>query len=272
MKNDISRLRLEHASLYSAPANGAVRPFTTAPGTEIIEILTGGRVIFTMPDGTEEFFGRGTIFWHVAGENTVHRFPRGEPYRCLALLFSVPEGMERKIPRVSHWPGDFDLDEVVSQTMRRSHDETIDRELWSEFLYRELQWIAYTGNRRISADALPAPLLRAIAAVRAAAGNTRFSVREMAAAANVSEVYLYALFRRNLDTSPHRYILNYRLRLARARLADSDVPIKEIAVDAGFENIESFYRAFHHAVGMAPGAYRRSQRPGSLLSFREKRK
>ncbi len=258
MKNGNSRLHLEYASLYSAPANQTVNPYTIKPGTEIIEILTGGRVIFTTPDGREELFGRGTIFWHIAGETTIHRFPPGEPYRCLAVLFRVPDDQPRKIPRVSHWPGDFDLDEVVTQAMRRSHDETIDRELWGDFFYRKLQWIAYTGNRRTSANTLPTPLLRATAAVKNAR-DSAFDVGAMAAAANISEAYLYALFKRHLNTSPHRYILNFRLRLARTRLADSDGGIKEIAEEAGFENLESFYRAFRRAVGMTPGEYRRSQ-------------
>ena len=156
-------LELLGASIFLAPANRPIRPVETVPGTEVVEVMIGGRVYFEL-DGEVREFERGTIFWHIAGETTIHRFPPGEPYRCLAVLFRVPDDQPRKIPRVSHWPGDFDLDEVVTQAMRRSHDETIDRELWGDFFYRKLQWIAYTGNRRTSANTLPTPLLRATAA------------------------------------------------------------------------------------------------------------
>ena len=86
---------------------------------------------------------------------------------------------------------------------------------------------------------------------------------QLAAKAGVSESYLYALFSKHLKSSPHQYLLNYRLRLARTRLAGSDDNIKLIAEECGFENLESFYRAFRRASGMPPGEYRRRQQPNS---------
>ena len=88
-----------------------------------------------------------------------------------------------------------------------------------------------------------------------------FSVRDMALRAGVSEPYLYALFHKHLGVSPHQYLLNYRLRLARIRLAGSDDNIKTISEECGFENLESFYRAFRRTSGMPPGEYRRRQQP-----------
>lgn len=70
--------------------------------------------------------------------------------------------------------------------------------------------------------------------------------------------YLYALFHKHLGVSPHQYLLNYRLRLARIRLAGSDDNIKTISEECGFENLESFYRAFRRTSGMPPGEYRRA--------------
>ena len=144
--------------------------------------------------------------------------------------------------------------------VRRFHDETIDRSYLGDYAHRRLLWEAYIFGRRSVAAAYPKPLSRALAMLRESS-RLDFTVAELAARAGISEPYLYALFSKYLSSSPHRYLLNYRLRLARIRLAGSDDNIKTISEECGFENIESFYRAFRRNSGMAPGEYRRRQQP-----------
>ena len=246
------------AGFFIAPSGREIRPFRIPSCNEVVEVLMAGKVFFETEQGVREF-GRGTIFWHVAGDMTVFRTPPEDPYRCLSVRFEVPED-RRCVPRISGWADDGTLDEFVDEVVRRFHDETIDRSYLGDYAHRRLLWEAYIFGRRSVAAAYPKPLSRALAMLRESS-RLDFTVAELAARAGISEPYLYALFSKYLSSSPHRYLLNYRLRLARIRLAGSDDNIKTISEECGFENIESFYRAFRRNSGMAPGEYRRRQQP-----------
>ena len=54
-------------SIFIAPANRPIRPVEIAPGTEIVEVMIGGRIFFEQ-EGTVREYERGTIFWHTAGD------------------------------------------------------------------------------------------------------------------------------------------------------------------------------------------------------------
>ena len=247
---------LTGVSIFIAP-NRPIHPFQIRPGSEVIEMMLGGRIFFEQ-DGELREFGRGAIFWHIADEYTIYRTPLDDPYRCLAIHFSVPE-KRRTVPRVTGWSDESSLDAFVDEAVSRFHDETIDRTCLCEYVHRRLLWESYIYNRRSVAATYPAPLSKALAMLR----NTEslmLSVRDMARRAGVSEPYLYALFKRHLGVSPHQYLLNYQLRLARIRLAGSDDNIKSISEECGFENLESFYRAFRRISKMPPGEYRRRLR------------
>ena len=228
-------LELLGASIFLAPANRPIRPVETVPGTEVVEVMIGGRVYFEL-DGEVREFERGTIFWHIAGEYTIFRSPPDDPYRCLAIRFRVAEN-RRSVPRVTGWSNEAELDRFVDEVVSRFHDETIDRTYLCEYVHRRLFWESYIYNRHSAAAAYPKPLARALAVLREASALT-FSVRDLAQRSGVSEPYLYALFHKHLGVSPHQYLLNYRLRLARIRLAGGDDNIKTISEECGFENLE----------------------------------
>ena len=249
---------LRAVGFFSAPSDRIVRPVGIGPGEELCEILTGGKVFFEQ-DGELRTFGRGTIFWHIAGDETICRTPSEDPYRCLTIRFTVMED-RRVMPRVSRWADEAGFEDFVHNAIERFHDEAIDRDILRDYLHRRLLWEAYLGNRRNRQASYPKPLVRALELLHGA-DIFHFSVSEMARHAGVSEPYLYALFARHLHSSPHQYLLNYRLRLARIRLAGGDDNIKTISEECGFENLESFYRAFRRTSGMPPGEYRRRQQP-----------
>lgn len=251
-------LELCAVGFYSAPSDQVIRPVEITPGFELCEILTGGKVFFEQ-GGQLRTFGRGTIFWHIAGDKTVCQTPREDPYRCLTIRFAVAED-RRTVPRISRWADETSFEDFVHEALERFHDAEIDREILRDYLHRRLLWEAYLGNRRNRQATYPKPLTRALELLHSTK-SFHFSVSEMASLAGVSEPYLYSLFSHYLHSSPHQYLLNYRLRLARTRLASSDDSIKEIAEACGFENLESFYRAFRRTTGMPPAQYRRTQQP-----------
>lgn len=86
-----------------------------------------------------------------------------------------------------------------------------------------------------------------------------WTTETMATRAGVSVSRLHALFRAELDTTPHGWLAETRLRRAREWLSHSDQSIAEIAYRAGFADQSAFTRALRRATGMTPAAYRKQE-------------
>ncbi|NIA54052.1 helix-turn-helix transcriptional regulator [Massilia sp. TW-1] len=104
----------------------------------------------------------------------------------------------------------------------------------------------------------PASRLAVLLARVEAEPGLAWTTNAMAKSAGLSVSRLHALFRAELDTSPHAWLRDVRLARARAWLADTSRPIAEIALAAGFSDQTALTRALRDATGMTPGTYRRA--------------
>ena len=66
------------------------------------------------------------------------------------------------------------------------------------------------------------------------------------------------------EISPHQFVVNVRIRLARRRLLESMDPIANIAYDLGFEDPLYFSRVFKNANEFSPREYRKINRSFSV--------
>jgi AraC family transcriptional regulator len=81
----------------------------------------------------------------------------------------------------------------------------------------------------------------------------------LSAVAGVSTFHLQRSFRQITGHSPARRVLLLRLKRASIRLAfESARSITDIALEAGYQNTESFTRAFRRNLGQSPREFRRS--------------
>lgn len=84
------------------------------------------------------------------------------------------------------------------------------------------------------------------------------SVERLSQVAHFSKFHFHRQFSLHAGVSVARYIQLLRLRQASYRLAfDPDGRIIDIALEAGFENPESFSRAFRNAFGQSPSQFRK---------------
>ena len=81
------------------------------------------------------------------------------------------------------------------------------------------------------------------------------SLAELAALAGCSRFQLLRGFARECGATPHAYLLQRRVRLARARLAAGASPA-EAALAAGFADQSHLTRAFRRQLGLTPARYR----------------
>jgi len=83
----------------------------------------------------------------------------------------------------------------------------------------------------------------------------KLSVKTVAQATDVSESYLYQLFREAGHPSPKEYILNCRIRHACMLLQTGQYKVYEVAEKSGFSDAKYFLTAFRHAMGVSPRQY-----------------
>ncbi|WP_137174429.1 AraC family transcriptional regulator [Massilia sp. HP4] len=99
--------------------------------------------------------------------------------------------------------------------------------------------------------------LAALLARIEAAPGLAWTTESMARAANLSVSRLHAVFREELDSTPHAWLLGCRLDRARALLAESHRTVADIALACGFSDQASLTRAMRRAFDTTPAAYRR---------------
>ncbi|MEI9987196.1 MAG: AraC family transcriptional regulator [Aliidongia sp.] len=82
---------------------------------------------------------------------------------------------------------------------------------------------------------------------------------ELAAVVRVSRFHFSRLFKRTTGASAISFVEQCRIRRAQALIAETDFPLVEVALMAGFADQSHFTRRFHHNVGCTPAAFAREQ-------------
>jgi AraC-like DNA-binding protein len=82
------------------------------------------------------------------------------------------------------------------------------------------------------------------------------TVAELAGMAKLSRYHFLRSFKAVTGVTPHQWLLRARLRAAAEKLAVSEVPVTDIALDVGFEDLSNFTRTFRAEFGTSPRQYR----------------
>lgn len=252
---------LNGVGTYRAPDDAKVTPVSIPANRELVEVLTGGEVFFDV-DGTQRPFGKGTIFWHQAGEETIHRTTPRAPYRCVVFSYLV-DAAKRPAPRVGSWNSEMDLDSFLSECLRLFHGHRLDKSVLCLYSYGcLLKAVTQEKDPHGQVETIE-PLSQAVEFIDKNLDQP-LAVEDIARRAGVSAPHLFKLFRKHMNMSPGQHLLSKRLAHARISLIGSRKSIKEIARESGFANLEVFYRRFRRESGVPPGEYRRKHAPYPL--------
>lgn len=82
------------------------------------------------------------------------------------------------------------------------------------------------------------------------------SIDALARRANLSPFHFTRLFKRQVGTTPHDYLIHTRLNLAKFYLLSTNSSVKEIAYLCGFTNESGFCTCFKKHLGMTPSLFR----------------
>ena len=238
---------------YQAPDDATdLSPNRSRADSDIVELVLAGRGWFR-DDGRLVEAGPGSLLWHVGGEATLCRSYPAAPYHCLAVHFTVRPGQPRPAPRQRRWDDRHERERFAALALRRHGDPTQDREALTAWVFSNLLLTA-----RQAETVLPPPLARALDHLGEHPAEDP-GVRDLARHAGCSPRTLVRLFARHLGTSPHAYLMDLRLRLARERLAALDRPVTTIAAELGYASPAHFSRRFRAATGLTPTAWRHRQ-------------
>lgn len=84
------------------------------------------------------------------------------------------------------------------------------------------------------------------------APQEEWSVRRLARVAGVSGAHFARSFRDAFGVPPHRYLLTRRIERAVELLRDTELPITEVAFQAGWSSLGTFGRTFRDVLGASP--------------------
>lgn len=89
--------------------------------------------------------------------------------------------------------------------------------------------------------------------------NYRFinSIEDITNIFEVSESYIFKIFKQNYNTTPKHYIYSLKLKNVCMWLKNRDTTIKSIAFNSGFDCYEYFVRLFKKEIGCTPSEYRK---------------
>jgi AraC family transcriptional regulator of adaptative response / DNA-3-methyladenine glycosylase II len=94
----------------------------------------------------------------------------------------------------------------------------------------------------------------------------RHSVEKLADTLGVGARHLSRLFREHVGAAPVEVAGTRRVQAAKRLISDTDMPLGEIAFEAGFGSVRRFNDAFRKTYKRAPAGFR----DGSRASWREK--
>jgi AraC family transcriptional regulator len=104
---------------------------------------------------------------------------------------------------------------------------------------------------------LPRGRLRAVVEYIEGHLDAGVSLDELAAVARLSPYHFARQFKAATGLPPHQYVIARRVERAKQLLQqDRDLPLAEVAADAGFSDQSQFTRHFKRMVGVTPGQFR----------------
>ncbi|QSQ22627.1 AraC family transcriptional regulator [Pyxidicoccus parkwayensis] len=97
----------------------------------------------------------------------------------------------------------------------------------------------------------------AIAEVEHASAE-ELSLGDLARVAGLSPYHFLRVFKRETGVTPHRFLMQVRVRRALELLRDTTRPVTEIAFDVGFGDLSNFINTFRREVGCSPARFRKT--------------
>jgi AraC-like DNA-binding protein len=231
-------------------------------GQDILYCLSGRGVVDTLGERIE--IGAGELAWIANEYPHAHQADPDDPWTLLWFRLDGPNAaaLRDKLfgdspPRVSI-PESAALQAWFDRLFLAMRRRGTGLELRLNQLIGEFFTAVDLAVHGDGHDGLPEPLNTALLAMRAELSRP-WDSDDLAALTRLSASHVRRLFRKHLRTSPHQWLLRERLTHAQTLIADSAMPMAEIAEACGFCDVYHFSREFRRSIGTPPAAWRRKE-------------
>lgn len=229
-----------------------------------------------LADGTVQSFGQ-LMFFPARTELRTTPAKVGERMRNIECTFSY-DWFQRIWPDSTRWDHDdlarcYDLRNFrIEQAMQRLGSEAAEPGFGSRLMVESItQVIALEIARHFEAGGvfhrvrthegqLSTGELDRIYGYVDSAANRCPTTAEISRKCGVSAAHLRRSFKRTTGGTLHQYVAGARLKKAQAILAETDLPLKDVAFRLGFANSSTFSSTFKRASGETPSGYRQRRR------------
>lgn len=82
-------------------------------------------------------------------------------------------------------------------------------------------------------------------------------IQDLAKQVNMNSQYFCRFFKKSIGRSPMEYINDYRLKQSLRLLKETDLPITEVCLECGYNNLGNFLRSFKRYTDTTPLKYRK---------------
>ena len=86
----------------------------------------------------------------------------------------------------------------------------------------------------------------------------KISLREFGEQFHLSEKYISRYFKEHFHITLSQYVTYLRLEHAKQLLQDTDIPVTDVAMQSGYQNVSYFIRSYQKAYAVSPLKYRKN--------------
>lgn len=229
--------------------------------TSGVALLVSGSFVVRNHHGTS-LLSEGSMFLVEAGHCFVCSHRHGEGDRCLSFQFT-PETFERLAhdagarPHFAHnrLPPLRALSGLTARARAGMSDPQAIEEVAFELAGAALRHAGRSGRK--SAPAHHHGRMTEVLRYMAEHSAAPHRLVGLARLARMSPYHFLRSFKATTGVTPHQWLLRTRLRNSAEQLATTHLPVTDIALDVGFEDLSNFTRSFRAEFGVSPRQYRR---------------
>lgn len=231
-------------------------------GYQTLQYMTAGGVELAV--GAQAYRLEGPWFW------SAYPGPRIRFSACGQQRFWRHRYIAFRGARVQRWtddglfpidpqrpPGMRDYGEAFDELLRHATGGDRYGALRATHLLESI--LIQLAEDRQQAQSRPAWLKKAIGRLDDAARGEAVDYDAVAAELDMAQSTLRRRFRAAVGLPPHEYVLQARVATARRLLGETNLPIKTIAQQLGYNDVYFFSRQFRKLAGVPPAMYRKSR-------------